>query len=155
MVYNSCLNDEELDFLGAPWPEYKLVAEEIGMDVLRLPTPEGLPPSLSPSILDEHLTTIAERYSLQGQNVLVHCRGGVGRAGVFACCWILRLGLCGNVMSQPTAELVERVVRLVRRRRSIKAIETFEQVRFLVAFIDHLKTKELMQTNDLQQKQGL
>jgi hypothetical protein len=130
--------------------------------------------------------------------VLVHCRGGVGRAGVVACCWVVKLGLCGWVedstdsnlgagsipgsnnwrtggtgvgvgmgsmgmgaaigtgvmgitsfnggMSGPgvvvrrdTMQLVERVIGVVRRRRSVKAVETFEQVKFLVDFVEYLR----------------
>jgi hypothetical protein len=34
---------------------------------------------------------------------------------------------------------VERVISFVRRRRSMKAIETYEQVQFLVDYIDYLQ----------------
>ena len=107
-------------------------------------------------------------------SVLVHCRGGVGRAGLFACCWMLKLGLCGwietdipsstatttsgadsetkrdddeafrwdseTVVRRDTLQLVERVIEVVRRRRSVKAIETLEQVQFLVEYVDYLRT---------------
>jgi hypothetical protein len=155
---------------------------------------------------------------------LVHCRGGVGRAGLIACCWMLKMGLCGWIrrMDSPqvehpfrsffnnntlevspgpvpnsalpngvspsspfhqngsnlnhnndppdsaypkgnfsekrpkgspsphpltlvrldTMDVVERVIRVVRRRRSVKAIETFEQVHFLVQFVEHLRSAQ-------------
>src|SRR5262245_40020674 len=119
-----------------------------------LPTPEGLPP-ISASTLDTHLSTIIQKYTLQGKDVLVHCRGGVGRAGVVACCWVLKLGLCGwietevhmdednevrdketgqEMIRRDTIKMVEKVVKVVRNRRSIKAVETYEQVKFLVDF---------------------
>lgn len=101
---------------------------------------------------------------------MVHCRGGVGRAGLVACCWALKLGLCGWIDTQPglqlsrlaftapenlstsppadadavrrdTLQLAERVITLVRRRRSPKAVETFEQVRFLVDFVEFLRAR--------------
>ena len=31
----SCLDDAELAFLGAPWPEYELAARRTGLDILR------------------------------------------------------------------------------------------------------------------------
>lgn len=31
----SCLDDEELQFLGAPWTEYEHCANQTGIDVLR------------------------------------------------------------------------------------------------------------------------
>ncbi|KAG8213781.1 hypothetical protein J3R82DRAFT_10492 [Butyriboletus roseoflavus] len=90
-----CLDNEELEFLiGASWFEYCQVAHREGLDVLRIPLPEGLTP-LSPKSLDADLDRIIEKYTLRGISVLVHCRGGVGRAGLFACCWMLKLGLCG------------------------------------------------------------
>ncbi|KAE9401597.1 phosphatases II [Gymnopus androsaceus JB14] len=166
-----CLDDTELEFLGAPWPEYQSAASKIGLDVLRLPTPEGLAPSLSPDLLDKELTTLIQNYTLRGIPVLVHCRGGVGRAGVISACWISKLGLCGwlgdvsspvtstskslssttlsdaapektqNLINQDALELVEKVIAVVRRRRSVKAIETFEQAQFLIDFIEHLRLK--------------
>lgn len=166
----------------------------------RLPTPEGLAPT-DPAILDEHLDRLIQTYTLVGTPILVHCRGGVGRAGVVACCWALKLGLCGWIETQPTSssetgmqfvvtttapalacpssqlaqrqrsgsdadddddsasgadadlaaretvrrdtmQLVERAIALVRRRRSAKAVETFEQVKFLVEYVDFLRTKK-------------
>jgi hypothetical protein len=73
---------------------------------------------------------------------------------------MLKLGLCGRIDStvedsiaysvtergdavvkvrRGTLELVERAIAVVRRRRGVKAIETYEQVRFLVEFVEHLK----------------
>lgn len=40
-----------------------------------------------------------------------------------------------------TFQLVERAITLVRRRRSYKAIETFEQVKFLVDYVEFLREK--------------
>ncbi|KAJ7594693.1 protein-tyrosine phosphatase-like protein [Mycena floridula] len=163
-----CLDDNELEFLGAPWPQYEATTKALGLSTLRLRTPEGLAPSLSPQSLDAELGILIEKYTLQGLNVLVHCRGGVGRAGVVACCWMIKLGLCGwfaqetpsttstwpfsssqdvtpnsdsstGPARQDTLQLIERVIHVVRRRRSVKAIETYEQVRFLVEFVEYLR----------------
>lgn len=142
-----CLDDDELDFLGASWSEYSRAAEEIGLDVLRMPIPEGFVP-LSPSILDTHLSKLIKTFTLRGVPILVHCRGGVGRAGLVACCWALKLGLCGwietgagasGVIRRDTLQLVERMIGSLRRRRSVKAIETYEQVKFLVDYVDFLR----------------
>ena len=35
MDLNSCLDDSELQFLGAPWEEYAREASVVGLDVLR------------------------------------------------------------------------------------------------------------------------
>lgn len=126
-----------------------------------MPIPEGLPP-LSAALLDKHLSDVIRRYTLQGRSILVHCRGGVGRAGVIACCWMMRLGLCGWPVAEwidhedevfaPTARwtahgtqarvaFVERVIATIRKRRSMKAIETYEQVKFLLDYVEYLENR--------------
>lgn len=45
-----------------------------------------------------------------------------------------------TVVRRDTLQLVERVIEVVRRRRSVKAIETLEQVQFLVEYVDYLRT---------------
>jgi protein-tyrosine phosphatase len=47
---------------------------------------------------------------LSGDSVLCHCRGGVGRAGLLACCLLLAAGICGS----PRDAIV-----LVRKRRFV------------------------------------
>jgi protein-tyrosine phosphatase len=58
------------------------------MAVLRIPIIEGSCPD---SIEDvEHILDGVESIVESGANVLCHCRGGVGRAGLIACCFLLR-----------------------------------------------------------------
>jgi hypothetical protein len=64
---------------------------------------------------------------------------------------MLKLGLCGwasardntvpadGQVRRDTLEQVERAIGIVRRRRSLKAIETYEQVKFLVGYVDYLR----------------
>lgn len=120
----------------------------------RIPIPEGLAP-LDAASLDLHLTQAINQYTLRGYPILVHCRGGVGRAGIVACCWMLKLGLCGwfDCRSQPALKtgpvgeeklhLVKRAISIVRKRRSPKAIETYEQVKFLVEYVDYLRERAI------------
>ncbi|KAI8969321.1 protein-tyrosine phosphatase-like protein, partial [Mycotypha africana] len=118
-----CLDDKELAFLGAPWPKYAKAAKEHNLKVLRLPMVEGsCPNSLS------EVKMIVEKVNAEikeGYNVLAHCRGGVGRAGLLAGCWMMENLLCKNV---------ERAVSVLRQRRSIKAIETCIQAEYLVRY---------------------
>ncbi|KAG1903028.1 uncharacterized protein F5891DRAFT_978077 [Suillus fuscotomentosus] len=107
-------------------------------DILRIPLPEGLAP-LSPQSLDESLTKLIDNYTMRG---------------LVACCWVLKIGLCGwinvdlspnpaedangleNYARRDTLQLVERAITVVRRRRSVKAIETLEQVQFLTEYVE-------------------
>ncbi|SRR6266550_536857 len=131
--------------------------------------PEGLAP-LDPALLDDVLLTAINNYTLHGTSVLVHCRGGVGRAGVVACCWLIRLGLCGWIQEQSeqtgqalcdachvpgmissatentrhihqVVHYLRRVIGVVRSRRSTKAVETYEQVKFLVEYVEYLRQR--------------
>lgn len=111
LIFGSCLDDSELHFLGAPWEDYSREASQLGIDILRydpiqpsfpsltitrLPTPEGFAP-LDAAVLNAHMDHLINQYTLRGVSILVHCRGGVGRAGLVACCWMLKMGLCGWV----------------------------------------------------------
>ncbi|WVN90678.1 uncharacterized protein L203_105920 [Cryptococcus depauperatus CBS 7841] len=168
-----CLDNEELALLGVPWDNYRDVAAEIGLDVIRLPMPDGFTP-VSIELFDAQVTLIVTRYSLQGVNVLVHCRGGVGRAGITACAWAIKMGFVqphpslaiveeasrrrsstfnnssssiSSATSAPPAELehqivmsiVERVIAMIRCRRGLKAIESYEQVQFLARYVASLR----------------
>ncbi|KAI0743447.1 protein-tyrosine phosphatase-like protein [Daedaleopsis nitida] len=153
-----CLDDNELQSLGVTWSDYVRIAGDLGINVLRIPIPEGLAP-LDAEALDSHLNKVIHDYTLRGTAVLVHCRGGVGRAGIIACCWMLKLGLCGwlhraaqeeldwkprselGPVDDETFRLIERLISVVRRRRSPKAIETYEQVKFLVDYVDFLRER--------------
>ncbi|WWD19474.1 hypothetical protein CI109_103934 [Kwoniella shandongensis] len=158
-----CLDDTELSLLGVPWETYREIAAETGLDVIRLPMPDGFTP-VSMGLFDAQVTLIATKYTLQGINVLVHCRGGVGRAGLTACAWAIKMGFvqphpslaiveeAAKRQSQssqdpPPAELehqivmsiVERVIAMIRCRRGLKAIESFEQVMFLARYVGWLR----------------
>lgn len=45
-----------------------------------------------------------------------------------------------TVVRRDTLQLVERAIEVIRRRRSVKAIETLEQVQFLVEYVEYLRT---------------
>jgi hypothetical protein len=113
----------------------------------RLPIPEGLPP-VTPAYLDIHLGKLLQDYTLKGIPTLVHCRGGVGRAGVVACCWLIKLGVCGWMPevqdgSKDVVDYVASVISFVRQRRNLKAVETFEQVQFLIDYVEFLRSNHL------------
>lgn len=91
-----------------------------GIDVLHLPTIDRTPPS--EQALVEALAWIEDQLAQQ-RRVLIHCVGGLGRAGTVAGCWLRRQGLDG------TDALKE-----VRRFRSPRAVETAQQEQMVFGF---------------------
>lgn len=115
--------------------------------------PEGLTPTSLP-IFDSQITHLVRTYTLRGIDVLSHCRGGVGRASIVAGSWAIKMGLivppapvsryCNGGEREREREMedyavVERVIAVLRRRRSLKAIETYEQVRWLMEYVGWLR----------------
>ncbi|SCV71430.1 BQ2448_3018 [Microbotryum intermedium] len=142
-----CLDDAELAFLGSPWNEYSRACDELGLSVIRIPMIEGFAPS-SPESLDAQLGRIIRDHTLRGESVLAHCRGGIGRAGLVATCWMLKMGfISGDAKrfeeSDPMS-IVEKVIEVVRKRRSIKSIETPIQVAFLLDYVLYLQKEAVV-----------
>ncbi|WFC99084.1 hypothetical protein MYAM1_001821 [Malassezia yamatoensis] len=165
-----CLDDEELGSLGSPSPEYIEEVASFGLDLIRLPIAEGFAP-LDLVKFDVMVTGLILTYTLQGASILVHCRGGVGRAGLVAAIWTLKMGFVspspppspssspssraeplGATLTDATQEsqtdseavlqTVLKLIEVVRRRRSLRAIETAEQSRFLMEFVRFLHRQE-------------
>jgi protein-tyrosine phosphatase len=92
-------------------------ARELGMEVLHLPIPDGSPPPDMATF--QTITTRIITHLKAGQTVVIHCRGGLGRAGTVAAAVLIRLG--------ESADAAMRQVRQVRPG----AIETTSQEAFL------------------------
>jgi protein-tyrosine phosphatase len=115
-----CLDDKELSYLGAPWTQYSQEAEKRQLNIIRIPIVEGRAPNTI-----EDVETILKEIDTKmgpGSHVLCHCRGGIGRAGLIASCYLIRKGFCANA---------NEAIAMVRKRRSPKAIETLEQEQFI------------------------
>ena len=109
--------------------------------------PEGLTPTSVPAF-DAQISYIVRTYSLRGIDVLSHCRGGVGRASIVAGSWAIKMGLIQPKGLSPSSspeerdfKEVESVIAVLRRRRSLKAIETYEQVRWMMEYVQWLRVE--------------
>ena len=115
--------------------------------------PEGLTPTSLPDF-DAQISYLIRSYTLRGIDVLSHCRGGVGRASIVAGSWAIKMGLIAEPPAPSPSALgmvgrgeeeqrvyavVEGVIGVLRRRRSLKAIETYEQVRWLMEYVGWLR----------------
>lgn len=125
-----CLNDAELQYLGSPWKLYSEKAKDHKIDILRLPIIEGSCPE---SICDvDILITEMVNRAKAGINILCHCRGGIGRAGLIACCFLLKLGYTTNPLD---------AIKIVRAQRSPQAIETKRQEDFIIHYANWIKSQ--------------
>ncbi|CAO3589088.1 unnamed protein product [Absidia cylindrospora] len=142
-----CLEDSELNYLGASWELYAASAKNNGLQVLRLPMVEGSCPDTLEEV--DNVINIVNSKIWKGENVLTHCRGGVGRAGLFACCWLINNTLCLSA---------ERAIRFVRVRRSPKAIETMRQAEFVIHYAQFIARKleqQMLEQQEQRQRYSL
>lgn len=90
-VLVSLLEDQELVRLGIA--DLLDVAAEHGIAVLRFPIADGGVPPLKPA---RELADCVVDLARRSQRVVIHCRGGLGRAGTVAACCLVRLGYDGD-----------------------------------------------------------
>ncbi|GIL51567.1 hypothetical protein Vafri_7535 [Volvox africanus] len=101
---------------------YAAAVEEHGMEYLHLPIIEMAAPSnvsQAASVVD----AVADRLQ-DGRTVVMHCKGGVGRAGMMAACVLVRLG----VRIGPA----EAIAAVRQHRRG--AVESMRQEAFVAAY---------------------
>ena len=68
-----------------------------------------------------------------GSRVVAHCRGGVGRAGLLACC--VCLFRFGDFFKTSTAAIA-----FVRERRDKRCVESRRQEDFVAAYLNFIKS---------------
>ena len=123
------LNTYELRTIGIRC-DYAGAVREAGMDFISFPIIEGAASATGGAAMDvalaarEVVDPVVARLRC-GQTVVMHCRGGVGRAGMLAACVLLRVS---------AASCATDAVALVRQRRCRRAVETSRQNDFVRAY---------------------
>jgi protein-tyrosine phosphatase len=125
----------ELEYLQVSLDTYIALATQCGIDVIHYPIVEGQAPSDMADFEKSVMSKLVELTTF-GKLVLCHCRGGIGRAGLVACCWLLKIGQFREA---------EAAIRFVRARRSLRAIETLEQEKFILDYAEHCHPRESVQ----------
>jgi ADP-ribosyl-[dinitrogen reductase] hydrolase len=115
------LENDELERLQIP--DLVEAAQTRGMCVRRFPFHDvGVPEKIEDAV--RFIREVARLFQ-KGERVLMHCNGGLGRAGTMAACVRLALGLDAGP---------NEAIAMVRRLRSRRAIETKEQEGFVARF---------------------
>jgi protein-tyrosine phosphatase len=116
------LSDAELRALGVG-RDYAARVRKAGLELIQLPIIEMFAPEDMADAL-RVIEDIFERMQ-RGSKCVLHCRGGVGRAGMLGGCLLLRMGICSRV---------KEAIELVRKRRCKRAIESRSQETFILEF---------------------
>lgn len=116
----SLLEPAEYELLGIA--DYAAEAKSQNIEVLTCPVPDRCAPSDGPTFADTVQLVLGKL--LDGQNVVLHCRGGLGRAGTLAACLLIEMGL-----------EAESAIQKVREARP-GAIETGAQVEFIHCYAE-------------------
>lgn len=113
--------DDELQWLGVPDLPAQAAAQ--GFAVRQVPVLDQQAPGWSEACA--LVQWIGARLAV-GEKVVVHCRGGLGRAGTIAACVLVDQG-----------RTAEAAVAGVRAARDVRAIETAEQFEFVQRYAAH------------------
>lgn len=112
----SLIEDHELELLEIT--TLPTEALKHGLELVRFPIRDCSVPD-DRAATERLVAQIVERMRA-GLRVVVHCRGGIGRAGMIAACVLVELG------TAPREAIAQ-----VRRARDPRAVETREQERFV------------------------
>ena len=119
------LSDAELRALGVG-RDYCQTVRRAGLELIQLPIIEMFAPDdiESTAAAIESICNLLEG----GSKVVLHCRGGVGRAGMLGACLLMRMGLAMGP---------KEAIQLVRRKRCKRAVESRSQEKFVLAYARH------------------
>lgn len=74
--------------IGVIPKDYQLACNKFGITICKYPVLEMAAPEDINKFDSEVVQIILESLLIKQENVIIHCRGGIGRAGVLACCVI-------------------------------------------------------------------
>jgi cyclin-dependent kinase inhibitor 3 len=113
--------------IGVNVKDYQASCDKLGIELFKYPIIEMAPPEDLAKFHSEVIEKVLCVILSNKGNVLVHCRGGVGRAGTLACC------VLSNVC---TFTNHKKVIEYVRKRRDKRCVESKKQEDFVKAYFN-------------------
>ena len=120
------LNDYELRSIGVNVDQYKHTCARLEITFIQYPIIEMAAPDSIGSLEANVMVPVIQALT-EGRVVLIHCRGGIGRAGTIACCLLLKL----HISSSPN-----QAISLVRSRRDNRCVESRKQEDFIKRYFN-------------------
>jgi protein-tyrosine phosphatase len=121
------LNQSELRSLGVVPAEYPEVALRLGVQFRQYPIIEMAAPGSIEELIG--LLRDIDAVVTSGAGALVHCRGGIGRAGTIAACYLLYKG---------AVRTAKAAIEAVRRARDPRCVESRRQADFISSYVSYL-----------------
>lgn len=116
------LNKYELRTIGINLDDYKKLCEKNQIQLFVYPIVEmGVPQDEMKTFHLEVIEKIAKEI-ISGRNILIHCRGGIGRAGTIASCLLLFLKIFESAME---------AIKFLRSIRDKRCVESKKQYDFI------------------------
>lgn len=105
--------------------DYPTIAADAGIELVTFPVIEGGVGQGGMEATHAVLAAAHNEVALRGGRAVLHCRGGVGRAGMLAACFLLLAKVCKGA---------QKAIKHVREKRCKQAVETRRQEDFVAAY---------------------
>eukprot|EP00826_Nyctotherus_ovalis_P055950 TRINITY_DN7484_c0_g3_i1.p1 TRINITY_DN7484_c0_g3~~TRINITY_DN7484_c0_g3_i1.p1 ORF type:complete len:197 (+),score=33.86 TRINITY_DN7484_c0_g3_i1:221-811(+) len=126
------LGKYELRAIGVELASYQQACTDARIDLNVFDIIEmGVPESHKVEEFKRNVVDKALEYVKSGKSVLVHCRGGIGRASTVAACI-----LCHVFKGAKPEDMIK----MLRRRRDKKAVESYKQEQFIKKYFKEISS---------------
>ena len=130
------LNKYELRYIGIDLQTYQDQCKIHNIEFMLFPIVEMAPPEQSPQEIDDKLLTQLCQKIQKREKMIIHCRGGVGRAGTIVALILLKMGLFENSKT---------AIEYLRKVRHPKCVESYRQEQYVFNFEKYIKNNIVFQ----------
>ncbi|KRW98991.1 hypothetical protein PPERSA_11592 [Pseudocohnilembus persalinus] len=127
------LNKYELRSIGVDYNKFQGICEKQGVQFLELPIIEMGEPEISFQEFYDFIDKNIIQNIKNKKNVIAHCRGGIGRAGLLAACTLIQCNISQNATQ---------AINMVRKIRDKRCVESRKQEDYVKKYQLFLKGLE-------------